>query len=416
MMRHKNKITCVLIRWLLFLALILAGCSTTSTTSTTTNTVLPEQAVAITLPGVPNLYRVSPVLYRSAQPTEAGFAELAKLGIKSVVNLRSESEDPKLDWAKQYWIKTRAFALTAEQIQEFLDIVSDPANQPVLVHCRYGADRTGAMVAAYRVRIQGWSNADAVKEMTGGYGFHRFYVNLPDLITTGIEIYTGIKGVGNSADSSASNSADGIVKTPATTATTTTAAPTTAASVTEASTATTASTITITIPTTTTTITTTTVPPTTTAPTAITPVVDALADDISPADITFINDPGGIGSWSRTCALHVYLSGGDIVYEQSGTSTWPEKQFQTVMVVANPWVVAKRDGKWYAFSTEWFARGGSSKPKSTICGLPGGAYHLFPVDWTPQPGETVGFFVASLSRGDMRSVNERTPIKLLIWK
>ena len=58
-------------------------------------------------------------------------------------------------------------------------IVSDPKNQPVYVHCLYGSDRTGAMVALYRMALQQWSAKAAIEEMkNGGFGFHMVFANL----------------------------------------------------------------------------------------------------------------------------------------------------------------------------------------------------------------------------------------------
>ena len=65
------------------------------------------------------------------------------------------------------------------QILQFLKIATDPKRQPLLVHCRHGADRTGTMVAAYRVVVQGWSKDQALAEMQeGGFGYHPIWVNL----------------------------------------------------------------------------------------------------------------------------------------------------------------------------------------------------------------------------------------------
>ena len=62
----------------------------------------------------------------------------------------------------------------------FLKIVTDPQRTPVLVHCQHGADRTGTMIAVYRIAVQGWSKAEAIREMTeGGFGFHWIWSNLP---------------------------------------------------------------------------------------------------------------------------------------------------------------------------------------------------------------------------------------------
>ena len=65
----------------------------------------------------------------------------------------------------------------------FLRIVTDPNRTPVLVHCQYGADRTGTMCAIYRIVVQKWPKEEAIREMTeGGFGFHEVWSNLPTWI------------------------------------------------------------------------------------------------------------------------------------------------------------------------------------------------------------------------------------------
>ena len=62
---------------------------------------------------------------------------------------------------------------------KFLRIATTPAMQPVLVHCLHGSDRTGTMVAIYRIAYGGWSKAQATEEMIiGGFGFHPMWKNL----------------------------------------------------------------------------------------------------------------------------------------------------------------------------------------------------------------------------------------------
>jgi protein tyrosine/serine phosphatase len=61
----------------------------------------------------------------------------------------------------------------------FLKIVTAKTKTPVFVHCFHGSDRTGTMVAMYRIFIQGWSKAEALRELKeGGYGFHPIWKNL----------------------------------------------------------------------------------------------------------------------------------------------------------------------------------------------------------------------------------------------
>lgn len=49
----------------------------------------------------------------------------------------------------------------------------------ILIHCKHGSDRTGLVVAMYRIIVQGWSREEAINEMKlGGYGFHGIYKNI----------------------------------------------------------------------------------------------------------------------------------------------------------------------------------------------------------------------------------------------
>ena len=60
-----------------------------------------------------------------------------------------------------------------------LRILGDAERGPVLVHCKHGADRTGMVVALYRMVYQGWDRQKAIQEMRkGGYGFHSIYRGL----------------------------------------------------------------------------------------------------------------------------------------------------------------------------------------------------------------------------------------------
>ena len=141
-----------------------------------------EWAAPIKLKGVPNLHKVSNTLYRSAQPTAEGMKNLQKMGIKTVVNLRSfhSDRDELKGTDLQYeHIHMKAWHPEEEDIIKFLKIVSDPNKTPVLVHCQHGADRTGTMCAVYRMVIQDWNADDALQEMKeGGFNFHSVWINL----------------------------------------------------------------------------------------------------------------------------------------------------------------------------------------------------------------------------------------------
>jgi protein tyrosine phosphatase (PTP) superfamily phosphohydrolase (DUF442 family) len=135
--------------------------------------------------GIPNLFKVSDSLYRSAQPTDEALRNMRHLGIVTVVNLRAfHSDRDELDPVLGYEdIHMKSWHPEREDAVAFLRIVTDPKRVPVLLHCQHGADRTGAMTAIYRVAVQGWSKDDAIRELKdGGYGFHKVWANLPEWI------------------------------------------------------------------------------------------------------------------------------------------------------------------------------------------------------------------------------------------
>ncbi len=133
--------------------------------------------------GLPNLAQVSKVLYRGAQPSAEGFKNLEKMGVKTVVNLRSLHSDRKmLKGTKLGYIHITMTAWRAEykDLVQFLKIVGDKSKQPVFVHCQHGADRTGLVCAVYRVAVENWTADEAWREMRlGGFNYHEIWKNLP---------------------------------------------------------------------------------------------------------------------------------------------------------------------------------------------------------------------------------------------
>jgi protein tyrosine phosphatase (PTP) superfamily phosphohydrolase (DUF442 family) len=141
------------------------------------------KAVRMDLAGCPNLHKVSETLYRGAQPTKEGFENLKKLGIKTVINLRDHHSDKDLLQnadLRYVPIPIDTWDIKTPTVVEFLRTATDPNAGPVFVHCEYGADRTGTMVAAYRMIVQDWDANRAIMEMThGGFGYHPLWSELP---------------------------------------------------------------------------------------------------------------------------------------------------------------------------------------------------------------------------------------------
>ncbi|MHC4482599.1 MAG: dual specificity protein phosphatase family protein [Planctomycetota bacterium] len=143
-------------------------------------------AQRLELRGVPNFHKVSDELYRGAQPSAEGMRELKKLGIRTVVNLRSfhSDRDEIGDTGLAYeHIYMKPWHPEDKEVVRFLKIVTDERRTPVFVHCQRGADRTGTMCAIYRVAVQGWRKAEAIEEMTkGGFGYYPGWENLVNYI------------------------------------------------------------------------------------------------------------------------------------------------------------------------------------------------------------------------------------------
>jgi tyrosine-protein phosphatase SIW14 len=141
------------------------------------------QPVASTV--LKNWYVVTPDLYRSEQPDRKGFEEVRAQGIRSIVNLRGNHSDDMLVQGLGFnaiTVPMTADGFSEEDIVKALQAIKD-APKPVLVHCQHGADRTGVVIAMYRVVFQSWSKEDAIAELKGGgFGFHWYYFNIPSFI------------------------------------------------------------------------------------------------------------------------------------------------------------------------------------------------------------------------------------------
>lgn len=132
---------------------------------------------------LPNLFQINSNLYRGAQPTEDGVKQLAKMGVKTIIDLRGADElagKEKL-WAANFGIKfiniplSNWFRPKDEKIEKIIAELDKTENQPVYVHCKRGADRTGTVVAAYRITHENWTAEEANSEAKRfGFGWWQF--------------------------------------------------------------------------------------------------------------------------------------------------------------------------------------------------------------------------------------------------
>jgi tyrosine-protein phosphatase SIW14 len=132
-------------------------------------------AKEISIPHLHNTFLVTNEIYRGAQPSKKGFYSLDSIGIKSVLNLRNILNDNKeAKHSKQQLIhlKINTWTINYKELVEGVKLLHQ-APKPVFVHCKHGSDRTGCIVAGYRIAIQDWTIEEAIDEFkNGGFGFH----------------------------------------------------------------------------------------------------------------------------------------------------------------------------------------------------------------------------------------------------
>jgi tyrosine-protein phosphatase SIW14 len=122
--------------------------------------------------GVENFHQVNDHIYRGAQPSDAGFQSLAKLGVKTVIDLRetdsrSALEKKAVEGDGMRYINIPLHGMSAPSpadVEKVIALFNDSSAGPVFVHCRRGADRTGTVVACYRIAHDGWENTKALSE------------------------------------------------------------------------------------------------------------------------------------------------------------------------------------------------------------------------------------------------------------
>ena len=138
---------------------------------------------------IPNLQEVTPFLLRGGQPTQPGLLALKSRGVRTVVNLRNEEilVEREAKVCRRLGLKFVNIPLDVfncpsdRAIKQFLQVIERADNRPVFVHCLHGQDRTGCLIAIYRIEKMGWSADQAYAEMLA-LGFRPGFSNLSSAV------------------------------------------------------------------------------------------------------------------------------------------------------------------------------------------------------------------------------------------
>lgn len=163
---------------------------------------------------IQNFSKVTDGIYRGARPTDGNIGFLSESGIKTIVNLQGGDlnnfglggiigwyEPGELPAAINHEratsealnIRFYNFPLNAlapvnaaedEEIDQILSIMENPEMLPVFIHCEHGKDRTGLLIALYRVKVQKWTSHDAFTEW-----FNSGHTNISSMYTGGLDYY-----------------------------------------------------------------------------------------------------------------------------------------------------------------------------------------------------------------------------------
>lgn len=171
---------------------LLSGCQSTPPIAHNLSNSLP--AASILIDKSANLYQVDALLFRSEQLTIADIPLLAENHIDAIINLRFFDRDDDYELLAHIADRTpltlynqplKSWKVTPREVAQILTQIKQlqRRNEKVLIHCYHGADRTGLVIAMYRIIEQGWSIEEAKSEMiSGGFGYHSIWKNLENML------------------------------------------------------------------------------------------------------------------------------------------------------------------------------------------------------------------------------------------
>jgi protein tyrosine/serine phosphatase len=176
----------------------------------------PDESGAEVFATLPFFHRLNPNYTRGAQPLRGGISTLKRLGVRTIVDLRSSydhtdeiGEAAGLDGLDYHWLPTSVWDPPSdEEANRFIALVSDVTKGPFFVFCTDGLNRTGEMSALYRVAVDKWTVEQSLKEVDD-LGFNPYYYSLrnyvwtyarkfrPEAVPPGARSLTASEGAGN---------------------------------------------------------------------------------------------------------------------------------------------------------------------------------------------------------------------------
>jgi predicted protein tyrosine phosphatase len=139
------------------------------------------------VPGISDFGKVDDFLYRGGQPTEEGIEQLRKIGMDTVVDLRSElhglieNEREHVEGLGMRFINLPGGGWSTpkeDEIVKFFALVREQPRKKIFIHCWLGGDRSGVFIAAYRICFDGWTPEKAVEEMRAFHYLEFWHPNM----------------------------------------------------------------------------------------------------------------------------------------------------------------------------------------------------------------------------------------------
>jgi protein tyrosine phosphatase (PTP) superfamily phosphohydrolase (DUF442 family) len=160
---------------------------------------------------LPNYREVNSEIARGGQPTPDGFRNLAAMGVRTIVDLRGSGERSESERALVTALGMRYVSIpmssvrppTTQEMSRMFEVLNDRSAAPTFVHCRRGADRTGTVLAVYRMEHDRWTNRQALREARR-YGMSWYQVPRQRYISSyepGHSANSGEGGIGGAMDS-----------------------------------------------------------------------------------------------------------------------------------------------------------------------------------------------------------------------